>query len=253
MINNGFNRFPNYISDIPESLYKQIESFTFMLDGVARLTNQCFYLIDFYKGEVLYASNNPMLSNKLSAEEILKKGKNFNKLYTSAQEYEQIYEIIRSWLHFIENVPVEERKSHTLQFDYWLIENLICIHLTPIFLCNEGKPWLVLCNAKLSINKESGNAIILKENHQNLWSYSFKSKKWHEKPQVILTDIEKQVLCLSLKGKKENEICEQIFRSKDGLKSIKRKLFKKMDVTNITEAVSFAILYGLLQKDFSKF
>lgn len=118
--------------------------------------------------------------------------------------------------------------------------------MTPAFLCNDGKPWIVICNAKLSTDSNSGNGVIFKFNSPQIWEYSFISKKWKENKIVILTEMEQQVIRFSIQGKKEDEICKLIFRSKDGLKSIKKKMFYKMDVQNITEAVSFAISHGLI-------
>ena len=63
---------------------------------------------------------------------------------------------------------------------------------------------------------------------------------------ITVKEVKKRILRLSMQGKKEKEICDEIFRSKDGLKSIKKKLFQKMDVNNINDAISYAVSFGLI-------
>lgn len=242
----GFKQLPNYIATVSDPLYGEIDSYIQILDGVARLTNQSIGLVDLFKGKILYLSNNPLFLCGLTAQEVIEMGPDFNRKFVSEEENKLISEIVKSWLRFIEAEPVEKRKSYSLRFNYYLDHNLICVNMTPAFLSNEGKPWLLICNAKVATHSTSGYAVISEHNSLKNWYYSFPAKKWIESQLVLLTEIEQQVLRLSIQGKKEHEICELIYRSRDGLKSIKRKLFHKMEVSNITEAVSFAISNGLI-------
>ena len=243
----GFKSFLNYISDVSEEKYAVLDLYCKLLDSISRTTNQCLYLIDFYKGEVLYVSNNPLFLAGETPEELkLYKGGEFNSKYISKKENKQIANIIGAWFKFLEKCPIEERTLYSLRYDYFMKDMLINACMTPAFLCKEGKAWLVVCNVKISTHSKSGNAVILKENSSTFWKYSLKGKCWKEDTFISLSEIERQVLRLSIQGKKEKEICDVIFRSLDGLKALKRRLFQKMDVNNITEAVSFAISYGLI-------
>ena len=118
--------------------------------------------------------------------------------------------------------------------------------MTPSFLSYDGKPWIVLCTTKVSTSSKAGNAMIMKKDTPELWTFSETTKRWIKGKLFTLNEIEQEVLRLSIQGKTENDICIQIFRSKDGLKSLKRRMFRKMKVNNITEAVSFAISHGLI-------
>ncbi|MEG1586314.1 MAG: LuxR C-terminal-related transcriptional regulator [Bacteroidales bacterium] len=242
----GFRQLPDYITQVSDPLYKEINSCIQILEGVARLTHQSMSLIDFFKGALLYISDNPLFLCGLTPQEVIDLGVDFNQKYVSRIDNEFIREVTRSWLRFIEAQPLEERITYSLRFNYHLDHRLICVSMTPVFLSADGKPWLVICNAKISTHSNSGHAVIFKDNSLKNWYYSTSSKHWIQSDLVLLSDIEQEILRLSIQGKRESEICQLIFRSKDGLKSIKRKLFHKMDVTNITEAVSFAISYGLI-------
>ncbi len=246
MPTNGFKRLPDYISDVSHPLYKEVESYVEVLDGVARISNQSLSLVDFFKGKILYLSNNPLFLCGLTPREVIELGSEFNRRYVSAADNEYLFRITRCWFQFIEEKPLEERKLYSLRIDYHLDQKPICVSMTPVFLSKEGKPWLLICNATTSIHSETGYATIFKYNSLTEWSFSETSQKWIENERLLLRDIEEEVLRLAIQGKKENEICQLIFRSKDGLKSIKRKIFQKMEVSNITEAVSYAISRGLI-------
>ena len=236
----------NFISSVDESKYMELDSYFEVLDAAFRVNNQNLYIIDFYKKEISSVSENPIFIFENNKKEIKKVGIRFKDFFASINDYEVIFDIISSWIKFILEYPVDERKSFSLKFNYCLDKVLLKLTLTPIFLCNDGRPWLVLCSTSISSESKPGKAIIYKKDSPKLWKYNTETKLWSEGKKIKLNEIEKSVLRLSVQGKKESEICDLIFRSKDGLKSIKRKLFRKLDVNNITEAVSYAISNGLI-------
>ncbi len=243
---NGFKAFPNFINSIEPSIYNEINKHINLLDGLSRLTNQAIYLIDFHQGKVLYVSSNPLFLCGLNPDEVREMGGSFNLKYVDKADMEIIIRSFSEWFEFLLLKPIEERKNYSLEFDYHLNKKLICVAYTPAYLCKEGKPWIVLCNTKISINSKAGNAVITNCKNRKSWIYSETSNKWIEKKTIKLNEIEQKIIRLSILGKREYDICQHIFRSKDGLKSIKRKMFEKMNVHNITEAVSFAIEKGLI-------
>ncbi|MGL5683747.1 MAG: response regulator transcription factor [Marinifilaceae bacterium] len=246
MSNKGFKAFPNFITHIAANEYDKITPYISLLEGVARISNQCFGLIDFYKGQVLYISNNPMFLHGLDNNTVKKLGSDFNKKYVTHRENQMTIEIIKAWFTFINEQTHELKKEFSLSYDYHLKDKLINISMSATELCPEGKPWLVISNAKISPNSTAGNATIYKSNSREKWRYCTEGKRWLSDEQIILSDIEQHVIRYSIQGKTELEISELIFRSIDGLKSIKRRMFRKMEVSNITEAVSFAITHGLI-------
>ncbi|MGL5681519.1 MAG: response regulator transcription factor [Marinifilaceae bacterium] len=242
----GFNAFQNYISDIENSYYLQLEAFITILEGMARITNDCVYLVDFYKGEVPYISNNPLFLCGMTPAEVQKMGIEFSKTYTPHTDNKMTVELISSWFEFMNNKHLSEKCDYTLSYHYFLQDKLVNAAMTPVFLSKDGKPWLMLCSSKLSTEQTSGNAVIFKMNSKQLWKYSFEAKRWLEDEMIQLNEIEIELLRLAIQGKNENEISDLLFRSKDGVKSIKRRIFKKLDVSNITEAVSYAISHGII-------
>lgn len=89
--------------------------------------------------------------------------------------------------------------------------------------------------------QDSPGQIVMKKNLSNVyWEYSLESHKWKQCTTIALSEEERAILLLSAQGFKMDEIADQICKSIDTVKFYKRRLFDKMDVKNITEALSFA-------------
>lgn len=240
------HRLATYAAGVPESWYAQVESYKEVLNGLSRINNQNIFLVDFCKGEILFVADTPSFLCGIEPEEVKILGKRFNEKFMRPDEIEKVNEFLWSGFKFIESQPLEERKRFSISYDYHLADKLVNASLTPVLLSPDGKPWIVVFKVEYSTHESFGNAIIRKFNTSESWYYCMQSKKWRERKVVVLTELEYKVLLLSSQGKRELEISSCIFRSKDGLKSIKRRLYQKMDVSNITEAVSEAIAAGLL-------
>lgn len=119
---------------------------------------------------------------------------------------------------------------------------LINHQLTPILLNDEGKIWIAMCVVSLSSHKTAGHVELHKSGLSKYWKYSLKEHRWKECEEAVLKEEELEVLRLSAAGFTMNEIADRMCRSLDSIKTYKRHAFKKLDVANITEAVSRAEL-----------
>ncbi|RUA35106.1 MAG: hypothetical protein DSY77_03320 [Bacteroidetes bacterium] len=63
---------------------------------------------------------------------------------------------------------------------------------------------------------------------------------WKRIEKIALSDREKNILRYSIIGYSINEISEKLFIPSDTVKFHKRKLFEKLEVSNISEAISYA-------------
>ncbi len=80
----------------------------------------------------------------------------------------------------------------------------------------------------------------------DFYEYSRTQKKWEHKDGVVLSDIEHKVLWLSAQGNTVEQIGEGIHKSPDTVKTYKKRLFKKLGVSSISEALIYAINNRLL-------
>ena len=73
-----------------------------------------------------------------------------------------------------------------------------------------------------------------------IYSFEFEGRRWKKQPELILSDREKEILQLSVKGLSNTEIGETLFIDANTVKFHKKKLFEKLHAENITEAVGIA-------------
>jgi DNA-binding CsgD family transcriptional regulator len=69
---------------------------------------------------------------------------------------------------------------------------------------------------------------------------------WKNLDKIELSDREKEIIQYSIRGYAINEIAEKLFISPDTVKFHRKKMFEKMDVANISEAISYATVNKLV-------
>ena len=72
------------------------------------------------------------------------------------------------------------------------------------------------------------------------FEYNLVTRRWSEKHIPALTQSEKSVLTLSIKGYTINEIADKMFLSTETIKKYRKSVFEKLDVKNMSEAIMAA-------------
>ena len=72
------------------------------------------------------------------------------------------------------------------------------------------------------------------------------NKLWRIVPGIALKEEEKEVVRLSAQGYSIAEMADRMNKSFDTIKSYRKSLFRKLDVDNISEAVSRAVTKRLI-------
>ena len=154
-------------------------------------------------------------------------------------------EINEAGFRFYYDQPVEKRLDLSIEYNFHIRtsekhSHLIHHKLTPVLLSDKGDIWLALCTVSLSPEKTIGDVIISDHTCTDRYFYSFEGRRWRKQPELILSDREKEILQLSIKGLSNTEIGETLFIDANTVKFHKKKLFEKLHAENITEAVGIA-------------
>ena len=78
------------------------------------------------------------------------------------------------------------------------------------------------------------------------FEYNISSRHWNRRQMPTLSDGEKSVLTLSIQGYTMSEIADKICLSPDTIKKYRKRIFEKLDVRNISEAIVAATNNKLL-------
>lgn len=243
---NDFFSSKNTVNNISDNELQQTSDYLAPIKAFARTTYKSIYIIDYEKKGFEYVSDNPLFLCGHTAEEVKDMGYAFYFKYVVKPDLDLLLKINTAGFDFYEKLPIEERLLYTISYDFSLKNQerktiLINQKLTPLFLSNEGKIWKAICIISLSTEQKSGNVKIYKQGDNNMFTYDLEGGFWSNKEKIKLTNREKEILQYSARGFKINEIAETIFVSPDTVKFHRKKLFDKLEVANITEAISFAI------------
>lgn len=241
----------NTISNIADQDYNDVHKWVEALEAFSRITYQSIYIIDYFKRDFLYVSENPLFLCGRSPEEVRQMGYMFYISHVPEDELKMLMQINKAGFNFYSRIPKEERGLYTISYDFHIQQDrkktLINHKLTPMVLTDDGRIWLAVCAVSLSGHTSPGHVEMRKTGvQQDAWFYNLKSNEWERIPPVFLNDKEKSILLLSAQGFSTKDIADRIFLSVNTVKFHKKSIFEKLHVSNITEALSLATNYRLL-------
>ena len=244
-VKNDFFSFQNSVENISTQEYLQTSYYLESIKAFTRLSNNSVYIIDYKEKGFEYVSDNPLLLCGHSAKEVQEMGYDFYIKYVTEEDLDLLLKINQIGFDFYETISLKERKNYSISYDFHLKNQegkkiLVNQKLTPLFLTDDGKIWKALCLVSLSSANSSGNMKIYKKGTQKFLEYNEKKGLWHSVKAIKLSNREKEILHLSIRGFTIYEIAEEISLSNNTVKFHRKKLFEKFDVSSITEAVSFA-------------
>lgn len=242
---NAFFSFINRVDNLSEEDQKQAVNYLESIDAFARTTYKSLYVVDYQKKGFDYVSDNPLFLCGNTAEEVKEMGYAFYFKHVIEADLELLLKINTLGFEYYERVPVEERKNYTISYDFHLInkagdKTLINHKMTPLFLTEEGKLWKAIAIISLSSEKESGNIRVINHKDNRVFNYDLEGDFWKESEAVKLSSREKEILQHSTRGYTISEISELLFVSPDTIKFHRKKMFEKLGVANISEAITYA-------------
>lgn len=233
-----------YAQNVTDEDYQQTNILVNAAKAFARSTHKCVYIIDFFRHNFLYVSENITHWCGQSSEKIKDHSYSFYLDYIPEQELQMLFEINEKGIEFFHEISIEERLDYTLSYDFNLIngrkQRLVNHHLTPMMLTKDGHIWLALCTFSMSAKTIPSDATIKKPESDSYYEYSFDKHNWLKREERTLSETERDILVLSAQGHTMNDISDILCRSIDTIKANKKSLFSKMGVRSIAEAVSYA-------------
>lgn len=242
---NSFFNSKNTVNNLTEDVLDQTKNYIEAIKAFSRTTYSSIYVIDYEKKGFDYVSDNPLFLCGLTPNEVKEMGYEFYFKHVPPEDIDLLLKINTIGFDLYETKPLEERKDYTISYDFLLKTEegksiLINQKLTPIFLNEEGKVWKALCVVSLSTKLNSGNITVYKKGKGIVYKYDLEGDYWKTIEEIKLTNREKEIIQYSIRGYAIKEIAEKIFVSPDTVKFHRKKLFEKLDVTNISEAIRYA-------------
>lgn len=248
--------------DIEEYLdnYIDISPFIETAKATARLSHKYIYLVDLYKMEIIDIAGHTkwfcsIKSVNIDADGIV----NYSNCIDSSQSLNKsifenstsLFPLISDVMtKFADTIPIEERKEYITSFDVRITAHnkncLFNLQFSPLKLTPNGKVWIALCSLSSSTKSSLGRLNVKRCGDSKYFEYDFRQKRWFTEIEPELSVSEREVLYLSAQGHTMLEISNFLCMSFDTIKTRKRKLFQKLGVQNISEAITYAKNHGLI-------
>lgn len=243
---SDFFSFKNTVNKVSDETVLQNFDYLETVKTFSRITNKSIYIVDYQSKGFDYVSENPLFLCGHTAADVQKMGYDFYLKHVPENDLKLLLTINTIGFDFYEGIGLSERKKHIISYDFHLTQTdgrsiLINQKLTPLFLTEDGKIWKALCVVSLSSENSSGNIRVYKEDENKMFSYNLKDTCWVPSEKITLTNREKEIIQYSIKNATIKEIATALFVSPDTIKFHRKKLFEKLEVSNISEAVSYVI------------
>lgn len=238
---NDFFIPDNEIRLVKELDYSCVNEYIDSAEAFSRASYQSVYIIDYFKHNFLYVSPNPMFLCGLSPEHVKELGYRFYLDCVPENEQSLLLMLNKAGFSFYNELPVIDRKKWYISYDFHILNDgrkiLVNHKLTPLALTSDGRIWLALCVVSAATHTDAGHIEMHRADSSEYYVYNVVSRKWHKREMPMLTSGEKSVLSLSIQGYTMAEIAEKICLSPDTIKKYRQRIFDKLDVRNISEAI----------------
>lgn len=222
---------------------KSCEKYYNVLKAIGRTSFGCLYIVDLKREKMEFISYKSFLFSGLPSAEVEKLGYKFFRKYAKTEDIKILKAVNSFGFKFFECLTPEEKKRHTISYDFHLknassADVLINHKTTPIEIDASGDISKIVCIASYSLNRTAGNIRISSNASDVYWRYNLSTGKWSEEHKITLKTREIEIIRLYLQGLTIEEIAKELFVSPNTIKFHRSKLFEKIGVNNITEALS---------------
>lgn len=239
----------NLVTGVTEEDYRNAGLRLEGLRAMERLSNRKFYVIDYFRKTFLYVSEGFADFCGLPREYIKRLGFDLYVKHVPEDDLRMLLEINRQQFKLLGSFTPDDAEEYKICCDFCFEchghRQIIYHQLTP-FAMKDGRVWLALCSASMSSSTNSGNVVIVKGDSSICYDFNLCTKNWKDKRKIRLSRMERDVIMLSACGMTVQGISQYLCRSLDAVKSCKRKLFKKLCVKSISEAITYAMNHHLL-------
>jgi DNA-binding CsgD family transcriptional regulator len=236
----------NRLGKISEEDRLRQQHYLDVVKSFARLTYESIYVIDYEKMAFEYVSENPLFLCGYSSEEVLDMSYDFYFKNVPENDLKLLNLINEAGFDFYKKLPGNAKKLYSITYDFNLVNKdgkhiLINHKLTPLFLTSDDQLWKAMCIVSISHHKNAGNVCIHKQGTEETWELNIENNVWRKSEKPKLTKRETEILRLHAQGLTISQIAEKIFVSSDTVKYYRRRIFERLGVKNIVEALSYAV------------
>ena len=143
---DDFFMYENRVEGITDADYQRAQPYVEAAQAFAQTTYQSIYIIDYFRKNFLYVSDNPLFLCGHTADEVRQMGYGFYLSHVPEDEVPMLTELNRSGFRAFYDEPVENRRQCMMSYDFHIThgDRLLLVNhkITPLAMTPEGRVWL---------------------------------------------------------------------------------------------------------------
>jgi DNA-binding NarL/FixJ family response regulator len=230
-----------------------------MFDALVSICRGSVYVINFRKKCFRYISNHELLLCGYSVDKVMQMGYKFYSKIVHPEDMPLVEQIFSAILAAVSNTD-RQNDMHYFSFTYRIRiypqqgkhPDYLMVHhkLVPVFADGQIQfgVCLVSCaeTEKAEKDMDSGNLRLYYKDNKRFDEYSFKREEWDTHKVKHLSKIEKNILVFAVNGEDDKLIAEKLSISPDNLQHRLMRLYEKLGVSTMTQAIIHSINHSLI-------
>lgn len=219
------------------------------INTVAGLSNSSCVVIDLEEEKVLYKSNTLLYADEATPADRQRDCENPYWALLPDEYVDRLAEVRSNYLHYCKIFNADKDRAHYSTTDFPIIVNghefYVNQKFAPLLTYPDGTIKLGICLMSPSTCNILESYIIT-ESGKKL-HYNFSTGKYKEENiKIDLSKRERIVLTRIMKGMTSKEIAAELNMSVSTIKTFRSRIFKKLEVKSMHEALVIATKYHLL-------
>lgn len=220
-------------------------------DSFSNLYYELVFIADMVENRIVYMAKSSGLARRVLKKDFLENTLTFLVETVSGRDVlklERIMEIIQEKYKITE---IGDRCNLLFMTDFNYVYDVegtstATYKFTPLGNQNERITYMLM-SISFSAGHYRDRIFFLNTNTFNREIYNLqKNNGWEKLEYEPLTPVELAVLALSAEGKSVSRIAQKINKANDTVKSIRKRIFTKLRVSNITEAIISGINHKII-------
>lgn len=239
---------PDDSDEFPKDRYDDMDSIVNVLNATERLTFSSMFVIDFTQSRVAYRTRKLMFFDDATLDDFQRESTIPYWRIAQDDDFKEMLMAKDAYLNLIKELDPEQRNCQTCVIDYRVKLKsrtyMVCQKFTPLKLDADGRLLFGLFCITSSSHKSSGHIAVFGNGFR--YVYDFDGKQFYRfEKKIDLTPAEKDILIMASKGLTTEEIAYDLNKSVNTVKTHKRRIFERLQVTSMNEAVVYALNYDL--------
>lgn len=215
------------------------------INSMSNLFYEFILVVNIDNCKVEFISMASGLARRMSKYDIQDKSFQYIFETISGLNPKQVDPVFEKIISFYQKADESERPYLSFMADFPFILNeyksIATYKFAPLSQLGNGKPLHFVVSVSYATGQLENQIMAINTSTGIRKICSLKDSCWIDYQLPQLTPIELSVLALSAQGLSVNEIAPIVSKAIDSVKSIRKRIFTKFNVDNITRAIIFAI------------